>query len=144
MRGAVLGVDRTWPTRIYDDAGAFAFNAARESEVAAEALVSLRLASALLEPLPGLQAVDVAIQIAAAPAGTSLVSSEVAVSGGRFGEPAGYLPKPVETRVPSHYHDSGRFDIEELRDPYRATEHLIGPWLTMFRSDDLLLRLREG
>jgi hypothetical protein len=30
-----------------------------------------------------------------------------------------------------------------LRDPYRAARALIGPWLTTFRDDDLLARLRD-
>ena len=144
-RNTVLGVDRTWPTRIYDDAGDFAFHAAREPEVVAETLVSLRLAASLLEPLAALQGVDVAVQIAAEPSGTTLVSSERAVSdGGRFGDPAGHLPKPVATEVRTHYHDTARVALDDLRDPYRAADQLIGPWLATFRPDNLLAGLRDG
>jgi hypothetical protein len=143
-RSSVLGVDRTWATRIYDDAGELAYHAAREPEVVAEILVSLRLAAALLEPLSALRGVDVAVQIAAAPSGTTLVSSERAVSGGRFGDPAGYLPEPVATEVRTHYHDTARVAIDDLRDPYQAAEQLIGPWLATFRRDNLLARLRAG
>jgi hypothetical protein len=141
-RGSVLRVDRTWATRVLDDAGNEAFYAAREPEIAAETLVSLRLAAALLGELPGLQSVDVAVQIAAAPMGTTLVSSERAVSGGRFGDPEGAIRPTLE--VPSHYLEEGRFRPEEIADPYVATRQLLGPWLTTFRGDDLLDRLRDG
>jgi hypothetical protein len=122
--------------------GEKAFYAAREPEVAAEMLVSLRLAGSLLAELPGLQAVDVAVQIAAAPMGTTLVSSERAVSGGRFGDPSGAIRPTFE--VPSHYLDEGRLRLEEIFDPYVATRQLLGPWLATFRGDDLLDRLRNG
>jgi hypothetical protein len=142
-RSAVLCVDRTWATQIYDDDEEFSFNAAREPEVAAELLVSLGVAASLLESLSGLTGVDIVVQIAAAPLGTTLVASERAVSGGRFGEPEGSLRSPA-AEVRSHYLDSARFALDELRDPYRAAEQLIGPWLATFRSDDLFARLRDS
>jgi hypothetical protein len=141
-RGSVLRVDRTWATGVLDDAGNEAFYAAREPEIAAEMLVSLRLAGALLADVPGLRGADVAVQIAAAPMGTTLVSSERAVSGGRFGDPAGAIRPTME--VPSHYVDEGRFQLEEIIDPYVATRQLLGPWLATFRGDDLFDRLRDG
>jgi hypothetical protein len=141
-RGSVLRVDRTWATRVLDDAGNEAFYAAREPEIAAEMLVSLSLAGALLAELSGLQHVDVAVQIAAAPMGTTLVSSDRAVSGGRFGDPVGAIR--ATTEVPSHYVDEGRFRLEEIIDPYVATRQLLGPWLATFRGDDLFDRLRDG
>jgi hypothetical protein len=141
-RGSVLRIDRTWATRVLDDAGKEAFYAAREPEIAAEMLVTLRLAGSLLAELPDLQGVEVAVQIAAAPMGTTLVSSERAVSGGRFGDPSGAIRPTLE--VPSHYLDEGRFRLEEIIDPYAATRQLLGPWLATFRGDDLLDRLRNG
>ena len=125
-----------------DDHGAPAFYAAREPEIAAEVLVSLRLAASLLDGLSGLQGVEVAIQIAAGPIGRTLVSSERAVSGGRFGDPEGSI-RPV-AEVPSHYIDEGRFALDELSDPYVVAGALLGPWLATFRDDDLLDRLRES
>jgi hypothetical protein len=141
-RGSVLRVDHTWATQVVDDHGAPAFYAAREPEIAVEVLVSLRLAASLLDGLPGLQGVEVAIQIAAGPMGRTLVSSERAVSGGRFGDPGG-VHRPV-AEVPSHYIDEGRFAVDELSDPYLATRALLGPWLATFRDDDLLDRLRDS
>jgi hypothetical protein len=143
-KGCALRVDRTWVTRIDDDGGQLAYFAAREPEVVAELLVALRLGGALLERLPDVNAADLSVQIAAAPSGKTLVSSEAAVSGGRFGDPAGYLPKPVTTEVETHYLDNARVTLDELRDPYLAADTLIGPWLSTFRSDDLLGRLRSG
>ena len=136
----VLTVDRTWPTAVVDDRGQLIFHAAREPELAAELLISLRMGASLLWQLPGLAAVDVALVIGAAPSGR-LVSSERAVSGGRFGEPHEGVQPTAE--VPSHHTDGDRFSVDDLRDPYRAARALIGPWLTTFRDDDLLARLRD-
>lgn len=142
-RSTALTVNCTWPTSIYNEIGQLAYHAAREPEVVAEFLVSLRLAAALLDPLPTLRNVDVAVTIAAAPAGKALVSSERAVSGGRFGEPYGGLPQPVAAEVDTHFSDSASFDLEDLRDPYKAAEYLVLPWVVTFRSDNLLARLCE-
>ncbi len=139
-RTGVLTVDRTWPTGVVDHRGQLVYHAAREPEVAAELLVSLRMGASLVSSLPGLAAVDVAIMIGAAPSGR-LVSSERAVTGGRFGEPFEGIEPAAE--VPSHHTDGDRFSLDELRDPYRAAGALIGPWLSMFRADDLLRRLRD-
>jgi len=136
----VLTVDRTWPTAVVDDRGHLIFHAAREPEVAAELLISLRMGASLLSELPGLAAVDVALIIGAAPSGR-LVSSERAVSDGRFGEPHEGIQATAE--VPSYHTDGDRFSVADLRDPYRAASDLIGPWLTTFRNDDLLTRLRD-
>jgi hypothetical protein len=137
---SVLTVDRTWPTAVVDDRGRLIFHAAREPEVAAELLISLRMGASLLWQLPGLVAVDVALVIGAAPSGR-LVSSQRAVSGGRFGEPHEGIQPTAE--VPSHHTDGDRFSVDDLRDPYRAARAMIGPWLTTFRDDDLLARLRD-
>lgn len=118
------------------------FYAAREPEVAAELLVALSLADALLGSIPGLHALDVALLFASAPTGNSLVSSEKAVSGRRFGEPEGRIRATAD--VPSRYLDGGRFAPSELRDPYRLARTLLGPWLATFREEDLFDRLRRG
>jgi hypothetical protein len=55
-------------------------------------------------------------------------------------KPKGYITPTPE--VPSHYLDSGRFRLEQLRDPYQAAEQLPGAWLSMFRTDPLFDRLR--
>jgi hypothetical protein len=138
---SVLTVDRTWATRVHDDAGHPAFHAVREPEIAAELLVALRLGAALLEPT-GVDDVDVVVQVTAATEGRLLVSSERAVSGGRFGDPEGSLGSPVE-EVKAHHLDRLRFTLDDLRDPYRAGEELLGPWLATFRSD-LFDRLRDN
>jgi len=139
-RTGVLTIDRTWPTAVVDDRGRLVYHAAREPEVAAELLISLRMGASLVSVLPGLAAVDVAIVIEAAPKGR-LVSSERAVDGGRFGEPHDGIKPTAE--VPSHHTDGDRFELNDLRDPYRAVSSLVGPWLSTFRGDKLLERLRD-
>lgn len=140
-RGGVLCVERTWATGVTDEDGAHAFYAAREPEVAAELLVALSLADALLGSIPGLHVLDIALLFASAPTGNSLVSSERAVSGRRFGEPEGRIRPTAE--VPSHYLDEGRFTPAELRAPYRLARGLLGPWLATFREEDLFDRLQR-
>jgi hypothetical protein len=139
----VICVDRTWPSAVLDDNGAFAFYAAREPEVVAELLVSLRLVASLMGEISDLAAVDIAALLAAAPSGKTLVASERAVSGRRFGAPAGYLKDPVAD-VPSHFVDSGRFSIADVRDAYAVAQRLLGPWLATFRTENLFDRLRDG
>jgi hypothetical protein len=101
-----------------------AFYAAREPEVAAELVVSLRLIGALFAAVSETESLDIAVLLTAAPA-NQLVSSECAVSGGLFGDPAGYLPNPVED-VPTHHLDSGRFALADVRADYPAAEELLG------------------
>jgi len=139
-RECAVCVDRTWATSIPDDNGAFAFYAAREPEVAAELVVALALIGALFATVPETESVDVAMLLTAAPS-DQLVSSERAVSGGRFGEPEGYLTDPM-TDVPTYHLDSGRFPLADAEAGYPAAEELLGPWLIRFRSDDLFSRLR--
>jgi len=136
----VLTVDRTWPTAIVDDRGRLLYHAAREAEVLAELLITLRIAASLLHSAGGVAAADLAVVIGAAPSGR-LVSSERAVAGGRFGEPHDGI-RPV-AEVPSHFTDGGTFALDDLRDPYRAARGVLGPWLATFRGDDLLARLRD-
>lgn len=139
-RGCAVCVDRTWATSIYEDNGAFAFYAAREPEVAAELVVALALIGALFATVPETESVDIAMLLTAAPS-DQLVSSERAVSGRRFGEPAGYLKDPVAD-VPTYHLDSGRFALTEAQGGYPIAEELLGPWLIRFRSDDLFSQLR--
>jgi hypothetical protein len=141
-RASALAVDRTWPTEIHDNHARTAFYAAREPEVAAEVLVTLRLAVLLLEPLPGIEAVEVATLFAAAPTDVLLVSSERAVPGGRFGEPDARI-SPVAD-VPTRHAENALFAITDLLDPYAAAEQLLGPWLATFRDESLFERLRNG
>lgn len=141
-RECAVCVDRTWATSIYDDNDDFAFYAAREPEVAAELVVALTLVGALFATAPGNQSVDIAMLLTAAPS-NRLVSSERAVSGGRFGEPAGYLQNPVED-VPTYHIDSGPFGLADVEAGYPVAEELLGPWLVRFRSDDVFRGLREG
>lgn len=142
-RDSALRMDRTWPTRIYNDHGEFAYYAAREAEVAAELLVTLAVTAEVLDAAPGTTGCDVALLISAAPRGShQLVSSERAVSGGRFGDPAGYITPTAE--VPPYHLDHGRFTLAEIADGYAVAEQLLGPWLVQFRGDDLLARLRRG
>ena len=134
-------MDRTWATRIYNDQGEFAYYAAREAEVAADVLITLAVAAELFEAVPGTIDCDVALLISAAPRGShQLVSSERAISGGRFGDPAGYITPTAE--VPPYHLDHGRFSLREMSDGYAVGEQLLNPWLLRFRSDDLLARLR--
>ncbi len=141
-RTGVLAVDRTWPTAVEDGKGGVAFHAAREPEVAAELLVSLRLAAVLLAPLPGIEAVDVAVVFAAAPTNAGLVSSERAVSGRRFGDPVARIVPTAD--VPPRHVDHDRFAISELLDAYSAARQLLGPWLATFREDEVFERLANG
>ncbi len=134
-------VDRTWATSVYDDHGEFAFYGAREPEVAAELIVALTLIGTLFAPVAETERVDIATLLTAAPR-DQLVSSDRAVSGGRFGEPAGYLKNPVRD-VPSYHLDSGRFDIDDVQAGYPVAQELLGPWLIRFRDDDLFARLRD-
>ncbi|MGH2714747.1 MAG: hypothetical protein ACRDM7_12835 [Thermoleophilaceae bacterium] len=134
---SVVCVDRTWATGVRDPGGQVSYCTAREVHVAAELLVALRLGSALLEPLPRLEAVDVVVQIAAAP--KRLVANERA-AGLRFHEPEWHEawdvdPPPAE--VPSHHLDNGRFSVDELRDSFVVARSLLGPWLATFRADDV-------
>jgi hypothetical protein len=140
-RDSVVCVERTWPTRIGEDTGMLAFHAAREPEVAAEAIVSLVLAGGLLAPVAGLAAVDVAVLIAAGAPDRWLVSSERVVSGGRFGEVTA-VRNPV-AEIPARYLDRGRFAIETLAEPFQVAKELLGPWFAGVRSDDLFSRLRD-
>jgi hypothetical protein len=141
-RDCAVCVDRTWATSIYDDDGQFAYFAGREPEVAAELVVALTVVGALLAATPDTKHVDIAMLLTAAPS-NQLVSSERAVSGGRFGEPAGYLRDPVRD-MPSYHLDSGRFDLSDVQAAYPVAEELLGPWLVRFRGDDLFQRLRNG
>jgi hypothetical protein len=140
-RDSVLCVERTWPTRICDDAGRFAFYAAREPEVAAETVVSLALTAGLLESVPGLAAVDIAVLIAAGTPDGWLVSSERVVDGGRFGEVVALRDPPAE--IPARHLDRGRLEIHDLAEPFLAATELIGPWFAGVRNDDLFSRLRD-
>jgi hypothetical protein len=139
-REGVICVERTWPTRINDEHGNTVFHAAREPEVAAELLVALGVSASLMSGIDGLDEIDVAVLIAGAP--SRLVSSERAVSGGRFGEPHHGIQPTAE--APSHHIDSGRFSIEAISPGYPAAETLLGPWLTTFRDEDVFMRLRNG
>ncbi len=141
-RDSVLAVDRTWPTAVTDERGTLAFHAAREPEVAAEMLVTMRLAGVLLGELRGAQAVDVAVIFGSAPDTGHLVSSERAVSGGRFGEPESRISAVAD--VPPRYLDHARFAVEDLLDPYEPARQLLSPWLAMFRETDLFERLLNG
>jgi hypothetical protein len=142
-RDSALRMDRTWPTRIYTDHGEFAYYAAREPEVVAELVVTLAVTAELLEAAPGATGCDVALLLSAAPRGShQLVSSERAVSGGSFGEPAGHITPPAE--VPPYHLDHGRFTLAEIADGYAVAEQLLGPWLVQFRGDDLVAGLRSG
>jgi len=139
-RESAVCVDRTWATSIRDDNGAFAFYAAREPEVAAELIVALALIGALFAAAPETEGVDIAMLLTAAPS-DQLVSSERAVSGGRFGEPAGHLQNPVAD-VPTYHLDSARLPLDDVQAGYPVAEELLGPWLIRFRDDDLFSRLR--
>lgn len=141
MRDCALRMDRTWVTGVYDDRGDLAYYAAREAEVAAELLVTLAVATEVFGAVPGSSGCDVAVLVSAAPRGEhQLVSSERAVSGGRFGDPVSRITPIAE--VPPHHLDDGRFSTEEMSDGYAVAEQLLNPWLIRFRSDDLLARLR--
>ncbi len=140
-RDSVLCVERTWPTRIGEDPGLLAFHAAREPEVAAEAVVSVAFAAGLLEPVAGLAAVDVAVLIAAGAPDGWLVSSERVVHGGRFGEVTAVRDPVAE--IPARHLDRGRFAIETLVEPFQVAKELLGPWFAGVRSDDLFARLRD-
>jgi hypothetical protein len=139
-RDCVLTVERTWATKVYDDDGALAFYAAREPEIAAEVLVSLALMGAIFAAVPVTESLDVAVLVSAAP--RELVSSERAVTGGRFGEVEGILKNP-RADVPGYHIDSGRFLLTDVRAGYSVAAELLGPWLSRFRGDDLLSRLRN-
>lgn len=140
-RHCAICVDRTWVTSIHNDNGDFAFYAAREPEVAGELVVALRLIGALFASVPQTESADIAVLIRGAP--DELVSSERAVSEGRFGDPAGYLQNPVAD-VPSYHIDSGRFQLSDVQAGYPVAEELLGPWLVRFRSDNVFQRLRDG
>jgi hypothetical protein len=140
-RECAVCVDRTWATSIPDDHGNFAFYAAREPEVAAELVVAMRLIGSLFGSVSQTECADIAVLVRAAP--EQLVSSERAVSGGRFGEVAGHLRNPV-TDVPSYHIDSRRFALADVQAGYPVAEDLLGPWLVRFRRDDVFQRLRDG
>lgn len=140
-RECAVCVDRTWATSITNDHGDVAFYAAREPEVAAELVIALKLVGALFASVPRTQSADIAVLVRAAP--DQLVSSERAVSGGRFGEPAGYLRNPVAD-VPSYHIDGGRFELADVQAGYPVAEELLGPWLVRFRGDDVFQSLRDG
>jgi hypothetical protein len=141
LRDSGINVERTWPTAVEDDHGAFAFYAAREPEVVAEAIVAMRLAGAFFASEQAVTALDVAMLVTAAPA-EPLVSSQVAVSGNRFGGVAGYI-RNASAEVPSYHLDSGRFSVSEVQDAWEPAADLLGPWLVRFRTDDLFSALRE-
>ena len=141
-RTCALRMDRSWPTSVHDDYGRLVYYAAREPEVAAELLVTLAVAGDLLQALSGATAMHVAVRVSAAPRGkTLLVSSERAVSGGRFGEPDARIVPTEE--VPGYHEDAGRFSIADVRDAFAVAGPLLGPWLIQFRDDDLLASLRR-
>lgn len=140
-RECAVCVDRTCATSITNDHGDFAFYAAREPEVAAELVVALNLIGALFASVPHTESADIAVLVRAAP--DQLVSSERAVSGGRFGEPAGYLRNPVAD-VPSYHIDGGRFELADVQVGYPVAEELLGPWLVRFRGDDVFQSLRDA
>ncbi len=140
-RDCALRMDRTWPTAIHDDNGQLAYYAAREPEVAAELLVTLSVIGEVFTAAPLTTHCDVALLLSAAPRGEhKLVSSERAVPGGRFGQPEGCIVPTAE--VPPHHFDHGRFTMAEIADGHSVAEQLLGPWLILFRGDDLLARLR--
>lgn len=139
-RDCVLTVERTWATAVYDRYERVAFYAAREPEIAAELLVSLALVGTIFAAVPATESLDVAVLVSAAP--RELVSSERAVSGGRFGEVEAVLENP-RAEVPGYHIDSGRFPLADVHAGYPVAAELLGPWLSRFRGDDLLSRLRD-
>jgi hypothetical protein len=143
-RTGALTVARTWPTSALDDAQQFSFFAAREPEIAVEFLAAMALTAALLEPVEELEAVDVVVHVAAGADSTGgrLASSERAVSGGLFGEVEGHVEN-IKLEVPSHHLDSGRFTLDEVRDGFLVASAMLGPWLSLFRADDLIEQLRH-
>jgi hypothetical protein len=138
-RTGALAVERTWPTALGEDDEPLAYRAAREPDVLAEMLVAVRLAGTLLAAYDA--PVDIAFYIGAVGDEQGrLVSSQRAVSGPRFGPPVARVSHP-RAEVPGRHLDSARFEIEDLVNPYRAAEVLVGPWLATFRDDDLLAKL---
>jgi hypothetical protein len=137
-RTGALAIERTWPTRLGEDGEPLSYLAAREPNVVAELLVSLRLAGAMMVPYG--TRVDAAFYVGAVTGSGFLVSTERA-GGPRFEEPVARVQNP-RAEVPARHLDHARFGIEQLNDPYDAAGVLAGPWLATFHRGDLLARLR--
>lgn len=131
-RDSAVSVWRTWNARSTNDRGRpSSYFVARDTEIAAELLVSIRLIGGLLEAIePG--PVDIGLHLAFATGSEWLVSSESAIPGGGLGEPAGYLSRPP-TKVPGDsYDDTLRVESSELANSSALARELLAPWFSGF------------
>jgi hypothetical protein len=136
-RTGALSVERTWPTLLGEDDEALNYYAAREPNVIAELLVSLRLAGELLASYG--RPVDVAFYVGAATPDGFLVSSERGAGPG-LAEPIALGATPP-AEVPATHLDYDLFDLEHLADPQVAATALAGPWLETFNRGGLIAEL---